>query len=188
MGTAAEDKKHPFLHRQIRSSLLKAFLSWRTPLCQAAFSHFFVLVRPLVLVSKEQNLLLSLHSLPAELKEIQQLAGFFCHPFCNIAPFQQGFGHFGSAHVTLSLVTEERLSRQGLQSQESQRAWGCWQSPRQLLLVPVFPGSSHAALSMACHPPVHVCCGSSGVALEGGRSTVQGDVIQVPRPLSFPFP
>lgn len=188
MGTAAKDKKHPFVHRQIRSSLLKAFLSWRTPLCQAAFSHFFVLMRPLVLVSKEQNLLLSLHSLPAELKEIQQLAGFFCHPFCNIAPFQQGFRHFRSAHVTLSLVMEERLRRLGLQSQESQRAWGCWQSPRQLLLVPVFPGSSHTALSVARHPPVHVCCGSSAVALEGGHSTVRGGVIQVPRPLSFPFP
>lgn len=81
MGTAAKDKKHPFLHRQIHSSLLKAFLSWLTPSCQAAFSDFFVLMRSPVLVSKEQDLLLSLNSLPAELKEIWQLAGFFLLSF-----------------------------------------------------------------------------------------------------------
>lgn len=45
--TAAKDKKHPFLRWQIHSSLLKAFLSWLTRSCQAAFSPFFALARPL---------------------------------------------------------------------------------------------------------------------------------------------
>lgn len=49
---------------------------------------------------------------------------------------------------------------------------GFWQSPRQLLIVPVSPGITQAALTMVCHP-VHACCGccwSSGVAMQCWRA------------------
>lgn len=75
--TAAKDKKHPFVGRQIHGSLLKVFLSWLTLPSRAAFSPFFFLTKPQILLSEEQNLLLSLDSLPAKLKEVQQLTGLF---------------------------------------------------------------------------------------------------------------